>query len=409
MNKKNILIIGGGFGGVACALSLARHKDTSLKITLVSDKPHFEYTPTLYRIVTGHSPLEVCIPLKEIFSGKNITCITDTITNIDLAGKKVFGSSGNFYQYDYIVLALGSQNTYFDLPGLAAFSFSFKSIVEASRLQRHIHKLFEQYETSHGNTNTEMHFIVVGAGASGVELAGELAGYTATLAKKHNVPKSLIVIDLIEASSRILPSFSEDVALKIKKRLHKLGVNIFTSRPILKEEVEKIYLKGLSMKSDTIIWTAGIKSNELYLKTSGFTFSNKEKVVVDEYLRSNNFKYAFVVGDGAATPYSGTAQTAIREGKVAAQNIINTLRDKMLAGYKPKRPYYSLPVGPNWAATLIGPLTIYGKIGWLLRKLADLRYFTSILSFKKVLVVFQNNKTLCNNCEICATLQTVQT
>ena len=401
MIEKNILIVGGGFGGVACALTLARHNHISAKITLVSDKPHFEYTPALYRVVTGHSPLEVCIPLSEIFPDNKVTSITDTITSLDLLEKKAFGSSGSTYQFDYVVLALGSQTTYFNLPGLAAFSFGFKSITEALRLKRHIHKLFEECKAPHANTDTKMRFVVVGAGASGIELSGELAGYTKILAKKHKIPKSTIAIDLIEANSYILPLFPENLTLKIKKRLQKLGVNIFKKKKMKREEVEKVYLKDLTMKTDTVIWTAGTKPNELYSKISVLVFDNKGKVLVDEYLRAKFFNFVFVAGDGAATPYSGMAQTAIREGTLAAQNIINMLDGKMLAVYKPKEPYYSFPVGPLWAATLIGPIAVYGKIGWLLRKLADLRYFTSILPFKKAITAFRSDKTLCENCKIC--------
>lgn len=408
MDKKIILIIGGGFGGVACALTLAKHNHLPAKVTLVSDKPHLEYTPGLYRVVVGHPPLETCIPLSEIFSGKNIMCVTDTIISVNLLEKKALGSSGDFYQFDYVVLGIGSQTAYFNIPGLADFSFGFKSITEAIRLNRHILKLFNECKAPHASADAKMHFVVVGAGASGVELAGELAFYTHKLAKRYNIPSSLITIDLIEAASRILSSFPESVSLKIKKRLHKLGVNIFTHRPIQRAEVQELHLKGLTMKSDTVIWTAGIEPNELFAKIAGLTFDNKGKVLVDEYLRARSFKNVFTIGDGAATPYSGMAQTAIREGVVVAQNIISTLADSPLVLYQAKQPYYSLPVGPGWAATLIGSVTIYGKIGWLLRKLADLRYFISILSPAKAIVAFRSGKALCRSCKICAPEQTTQ-
>lgn len=402
MDRKNILVIGGGFGGVACALDLARCSHPSAKITLVSDKPHLEYTPALYRIVTGHSPLEVRIPLQEIFSSKNVACIIDTIISIDLQKRKALGSSGDYYQFDYVVLALGSQTAYFNIPGISEFSFGFKSITEALRLNRHILKLFNECKDPHGSADTKMHFIIVGAGASGVELAGELAGYTETLAKKYDIPKSLVAIDLVEAAPRILSSFPPAVASTVEKRLRGLGVNIFTDRQMFDEEMQSIHLKGLTMKTDTVIWTAGIEPNELYAKISGLAFDNRKKVLVDGYLRANNFKNVFVIGDGAATPHSGTAQTAIYDGKAVAQNIINTLEDKELVVYQPRRPYYSLPVGLLWAMTLLGSITLYGKIGWLFRKLADLRYFFSILSPIKAIVAFRSGKVLRQDCEICS-------
>ncbi|OGE82943.1 MAG: hypothetical protein A2846_02160 [Candidatus Doudnabacteria bacterium RIFCSPHIGHO2_01_FULL_49_9] len=401
-DEKKVLVVGGGFGGVACALALARHAGTRAKITLVSDKPHLEYTPALYRVVTGSPPLEVCIPLQEIFSGTRVERVTDAITSVDILNKRAMGSVGATYRFDYVVLAMGSQTSYFNIPGLAEFSFGFKSITEALRLKDHIHRLFDECKPPHGSADMKMHFVVVGAGASGVELAGELAAYTRTLAKKYDIPRSLVTIDLVEAASRIVPSFPEAVALKIEKRLHGLGVNIFTNRPMLKAELEEINLKGLTLKTDTVVWTAGVKPNTLYSRTQGLAFDPAGRVLADEYLRAKNLTHVFVIGDGAATPYAGMAQTAARDGKIAAQNIINSLDEKPLIPYQPKKPYHSLPVGYGWAATLLGLATIYGRLGWFLRKLADLRYFSSILPPGKAITAFQSGKTLCKSCEICS-------
>ena len=182
-------------------------------------------------------------------------------------------------------------------------------------------------------------------------------------------------------------------------------MNIFTNRPILKEEFEEVYLKGLKMKTDTVIWTAGIKPNDLYSKIPGLTFDKKGKVMVDEYLRAKNIDDVFIVGDGASTQYSGMAQTAIYDGRTVAQNIIDELAGRPQKIYKSKEPYHFLPVGPGWALTPIAGITVYGKIGWLLRRFADFRYFLSILPFRKALLAFKSNKTLCESCAVCESEQ----
>src|SRR3989344_5938636 len=172
MEIKKILIIGGGFGGVRTALDLDKRKIPNASIALVSDRPHFEYHPALYRVVTGRSPLEVCIPLRDVFEGKEVAVAQDRIVGIDLAGKTVEGFSGTYYKYDFLVLALGSETEYFDIPGLPELSFGFKSINEALRLKRHLQELFEgMAKEDHGDKVKSASFIVIGGGASGVELA----------------------------------------------------------------------------------------------------------------------------------------------------------------------------------------------------------------------------------------------
>ncbi|MEK7612523.1 MAG: NAD(P)/FAD-dependent oxidoreductase [Patescibacteria group bacterium] len=402
--NKKILIIGGGFGGIRAALDLAKENLSGTKIILVSDKPHFEYHPALYRIVTGKSPLEVCIPIREVLEGTSVELVIDRITAIDPIKKSAIGASGSHYMADTIILALGSETAYFNVPGLQEFSFGFKSITEALRLKQHIHQLFETCKISDTDTHEDlcrMHFVVVGAGASGVEFAGELASYTKKLAGIHNISESLITIDLIDGAATILPMFPQKFSERITRRLRALGVNIFTNRSIIQEKKEEVLVQGINIKTDTVIWTAGIKPNSLYQKIPGLMFDQKGKVVVDEYLHAKGFDNLFVIGDGAATPYSGTAQTAIHDGKTVAKNILRYVQKLSLYKYKPKKPYYMLPVGPGWAAATIGPFLVYGFGGWFLRRSADFLYFLSILSFKKAIAAFRSGKTICESCAIC--------
>jgi NADH dehydrogenase len=157
----------------------------------------------------------------------------------------------------------------------------------------------------------------------------------------------------------------------------------------------------MGMKTKTVIWTAGVKPHHLYSQIGGLKFDQKGRVVVDEFLRPRGFEDVFVIGDAAATPYTGMAQTAIRDGQCAAQVIEQKLVGKPLSGYRPKAPFYAIPVGPGWAAVIIGGLRFYGRIGWWLRRLADLRFFLSILPPRKAILAFQSSKTLCESCPIC--------
>jgi len=406
MNKRTrrVLIAGGGFGGISTALALEKEKNPNVEIMLVSDKPHFEYKPALYRVVTGRSPLEVCIPVSEIFGKKNITFVVDEIKGVDPLKKIVKCASGADYQFEYLVLALGSETAYFDIPGLENFSFGFKSISEAMRLKKHLHDLFVECKNQKGNIDEKislLQVVVVGAGPSGVELTGELAVFMKHLAQEYGVDQSLISVDLIEAAPRILPALSERVSKKVAHRLRHIGVNIFINRTMTKEEMEQISVRGMIMKTETVVWTAGVKPNHLYKSISGFSFDEKGRVIVDEFMRAKGFENVFVIGDGAATKNSGMAQAAIYDGQAAAKNISRLIVDKPLKAYRQKKVYYALPVGPGWASTSLGVITFHGSIGWLLRRLADFRYFLSILPFKKAVTVFRRGKNLCDTCGIC--------
>lgn len=401
---KKVLIVGAGFGGLSAALVLEKQKPENLKIILVSDKPHFEYTPALYRVVTGRSPLEVCIPVREIVRGRNIEFSIDKIVGVDVGQKIAKGSSGSRYQFDYLILALGSEASYFGIPGLEQFSLGFKSIPEALKLKRHLHRLFEDCVNPVGKPDEKiclLHLVVVGAGASGVELAGELAVYTKKLASQHKVDPALITIDLVEAAPRILPMFAEAVSARVADRLRHLGVNIYVNRPMVKEDIEGIQVQGMSMKTKTVIWTAGVKPNSFYQEAKIFEYDQKGRVIVDEYLQAKGLKNIFVTGDGASTKYSGLAQTAISDGKLVAQNIIRMLGSRPLIRQQERKPYYVVPAGPGWAVAILGRVTIYGAVGWFVRRAADFRYFLSILSLGKALTVFRNGRTLCEACSIC--------
>ena len=404
---KRILIIGGGFGGIRCALDLAKKNIPNTKITLVSDKSHFEYTPSLYKVVTGRSPLEVCVQLSDIFEKTKVDFLTDEIIKIDPTQKEVFGKSGSHYKYDFLVLALGSETVYFDLPGIEEYSFGFKSINTALKLKKHIHQMFEVH---HDSVNKEeivsgLHMLIVGGGASGTELAGELALYAKGLAMKHNLDYSLVTIDIIESAPRLVASLPDKVSKKILARLHKLGVNVFLNRALEKEELQNVYMKDMTMKTKTVVWTAGIKTNHLYKEIPGIVIAKNSRVEIDEFLEAIGFRDIFIIGDAANTPYSGLAQTAIYDGKYVANLLYAKLSNKKTSFYRPKKVGYVLPIGHGWATAVIGPIIFSGRVAWWLRNIIDLHFFLSILPFKKSLHSFQDGKKSCDSCGTCAEYQ----
>lgn len=386
---RRILIVGGGFGGIQTALKLSKKNIPNTEIMLVSNKSYLEYYPALYRVVTGASPIEVCVPLSDILPEKKIIIEKDMINGVDLKNKVATGASGSRYRYDTIVLALGSQTIYFDLPGLAQFSRGFKSLDEALALKHHIHDLFKDH--AHPDKNelvSHFHVVVVGGGPSGVEVAGDLFIYMQKLSAIYSVDPSLITIDLIEANSRLLPMVAPDVSAKVLARLRKIGINIFLNRQLMRNDIAEVYMKDMSLQSRTVIWTAGTQISTLYRAISGLTLSPKRRIEVDEYLHAKGYSDVYIIGDGASTPYAGLAQTAIYDGNYVANHIANTMHGRKTKSYVPQKTAFSVPVGNDWGVFIWGPIKIYGFVAYLIRHAIDMLYFAEILNPKKFVSLF---------------------
>lgn len=382
MQPKRVLIIGGGFGGIISARELAK-KNPNLEIKLVSNKSYFEYYPALYRVVTGASPIEVCVPLEEILP-KRVEVDIDKIIDINLTDKTATSESGSVYKYDILIMALGSETTYFNLPGIEDFSLGFKSINEALRLKTHIANLFEEHEHPTQNEFTShFHVVIVGGGPSGVEVAGDLSVHLKHLAKINKVDPSFITIDLIESNGRLIPSLPEKVSAKILARLRELGVNVYLNRYLMKEELEQVYMKDMSFQAKTVIWTAGTQINRIFSKITGLTFAKNKRVEVDEYLQAKGFEDIYVIGDAAATEYSGLAQTAIYDGKYVAKIITQKLKNKKIDKYIPKKNGLAIPIGESWGVLCSGSFVLYGFFAYAIRHMIDFMFFADILSWKK--------------------------
>lgn len=391
---KTILIIGGGFGGIRAALTLAKRKIPDHRIILVSDRTNFEYHATLYRVVTGYSPLETALPLRDIFAKTSVEVIHDRIDSIDLNGKTVIGSSESVYRFDFLVLALGSETSYFGVSGLEAYSFGFKTVDEAIRLKNHIEKMFTDCADG-GDASHELcalHFTVVGGGMSGVELAGELATHTKRLADRHGINPAFVTIDLMEAAAQLLPALPAFIAKKAEKRLRALGVNVYTNRAILEEKADEALFTDMRMKTKTLIWTAGVRPQKLYASTKGLTYEKNGKVIVDEFLRPLGYENIFVIGDAASTQYSGMAQTALRDGISVAENIGRIIEGTPLAPSVPKRPIALLPIGDGFAIAIIGSLHVSGRIGWWLRRVFDFIIVAIHLPLRRSIGIFRDSR-----------------
>lgn len=402
--KKRVVILGGGFGGIRTALDLARSGSRDIEILLISAKPHFEYYPTMYKVVTGRSTAQVCVPLATLFKNTSVNVVEDFITEVDLEAKVLKGGMGSPYGYDYLVLAPGSETGYFNLPGLPDVSYGFKSIQEALALRKH---LFETVAPVPADAPPEEkvingHFVIVGGGPTGVELSAELVRYGQELAISRGSDPALVTVDLVEASPRLLPTLPAEVSVKVEKRLRSLGVNIFTSRNVTKADVENLYLKDMTVRTRTVVWSAGVSTNRLVKAIKGLELDRRGRIVVDSHLQAKSFKGVFIIGDAASTQYAGLAQTANSDASFAAKAVLAMTYKKPLPVYTAHKPIYAVPAGHGWAAVVWGPFRFYGRFGGLLRELADLRYFLGILPPLSALRMLFKGFQKSRDCVICA-------
>lgn len=372
-----ITIVGGGFGGVKAALELAKNKRTH--VTLITDKTDFQYYPGLYGTATGKSHLQSWVPLGEIFAGRdNIHVVVDSITIIDKVAKVITGASGTKYEYRTLILALGATTTYFGIKGIDQYAYGIKSEAEIKRLKRH---LFDEFSQPNG---ADANFIVVGAGPTGIELASSLVAYLRRLQKHYNQTQAHVKVSVIEAGPRVLPRMSEAVSITVQARLKKLGVHVEVGKTVEEQTADSLIVNGQPIKSTTVIWTSGVANNPFFTDNhEQFEIAKNGKVVVDTFLQSG--KDVYVIGDNAFTPYSGLAQTALKDAIYVARHILGKSKKQYVATMPP----VVVPVGENWAVFEYKKIHISGIPASLIRSVADFVGYSDILPFGQALGVWR--------------------
>lgn len=376
----HITVVGGGFGGVKAALELSKRKN--VRVTLISDKPDFQYYPALYSTATGKSHLQSWVPLGEIFANHdNVNVVIDTVTELDKATQTLKGASGAVYQYSTLILALGNVTTYFGIEGLDHYAYGIKSQEEIKRLQQHLIESFSKPNSA------DKHFLIIGAGPTGVELASSLGQYLKHLKEHFKQPEPRVSISIIEAAPRVLPRMSEKASALVLKRLKSLGVHVETNKKVEAETADSLIVSGRPIKSHTVIWTSGVTNNPFFKNNaSQFELSPNGKVVVDAHMRAD--KHVYVIGDNAFTQYSGLAQTALHDGIFVAKHILKKSNKK----YQSKLPPVVVPIGENWAIFEYKKIRFGGIAGHLIRQAADFIGYKDILPFGRALGVWRAQK-----------------
>ncbi len=383
--RKKIIIAGAGFGGVRAALSLSRYKE--LDIQLINDGPYHLFHADLYKVATAALPNEtklefknlagsVNIPLQQIFKSSDVELLIDRITEVDLPNQKVKTINKDL-DYDFLVLSLGSLTNYYDVQGAKDFSHPLKTVEDALNLRNDIEEL-----VTHSKNPVEI--TIAGGGFTGVELAGELPQFLKSLPKSG---KEAINITIIEGSPNILSGMPIWAQKKAAQRLKNLRVQILTDKLIEKVEDHNIVFQdGSSRQFDYLVWTTGVKGENLEGRIKGVELNKKGQISVKQDLSLEKFPNVFVIGDLAecmdlkrGCPISSTAWAAISQGDLAAKNINYKINNLSTKYYIATNPVFIVPVGERYALSNNQGLKISGFLGWILKRLTSLRYFISIL------------------------------
>lgn len=376
MIKSRIVIVGGGFGGVKAALELAKNEDN--RIVLISDREDFQYYPTLFSSATGHNRLQSWISLGSIFGDRdNVNVVIDKIERLDSVNRVLIGKSGERYQYETCILALGMITSFFGIPGLDKYAMGIKSYEEIHRLKQSI------YTDIAENHVLDKNYVIIGGGPTGVELAGSLRHYIKRLCRRYGLKKSHVSVSIVEAAPRLLPRMSEISSKRAKKRLQKLGVAVHLNSKVESVDADSAVVNGQVMPTHSIIWTSGVSCNEFYKRhESIFQFSQNGRIKVNEHLLAAN--HIYVLGDNADTKYSGLAQTALHDGVYVAKY----LNGQAVESYKPHSPFSVVPIGENYAILERGWLRFAGWPAAIVRSLADLVGYKDILSWREAIALW---------------------
>lgn len=384
-----VVILGGGFAGVAAGKALA--KDPSIQVTLIDRSSFHIFHAALYEVATEEITRDtVTIPLTQIFQGSDVKIIRREVKKIDKAKKKVYLAGGEALEYDYLVISLGAETNDFGIKGVKEHAFSFREFKETVLLRDNIRTTFHLADE---RNKEHLDMVICGGGFSGVELAAELRCHLESLDLEY--PYDKVCIILLEAGSQILPGMPKEVVEIAEKKLKELKVELRLGDPVAEVKRDGVRLKsGAWVGSDLTIWTAGTRPNAIASET-GLPVDEKGRPVVNEFLSVLGFPEIYVAGDlaGYTDPKTGRgiapqAHYAIQMGKLSGENIIRAHRGLTPKAFQPDPLDILIPVGHNYA---IGFLNGRVSSGWwpsFLRKLVEFRYLVSLFGAFKAWPIF---------------------
>lgn len=386
------IVVGGGFGGVKTALELSKRNVG--KVTLISDEPYFLHHATLYATATGRARAESVVYLEDIFKDHgNVTVVHDKMKSLDTTRRLVVGGKKN-YRYDNLVIAIGVVTTYFNIEGMDKHSYGIKTLGEVNRFKKHLH---DDLSTE---KRFDKNYFVIGAGPTGVELAGALVEYLHRIAEAHHIKRGKPQIVLVEAADRILPRMSKTASAKTKKQLEKMGVKVLTGKAVQSLDDDEILIAGKKYPTQTAVWTSGVTNHPFFKKHSDvFELAPNGRVVVDSHMMAAPNIY--VIGDNAATPFTGLAWTALTDAKYVADHLARVHSERASVAVKHRSFVSGVPAGDSWAYVEKSGIYAAGKLGAWFRRRVELDGYLQLLPRQTAIKAWRAHDIIEEECAMC--------
>jgi NADH dehydrogenase len=368
--EPHVVIVGGGFGGLATARALAR---APVHVTLLDRHNHHLFQPLLYQVATaGLSPAEIASPIRRILSDqRNVTVLLAEAAAVDPEAKRVRLTDGDL-SYDQLILATGATHSYFGRDDWSLHAPGLKTLDDALEIRHRVLLAFEKAEREENAERRRqwLTLVVVGGGPTGVEMAGalaEIARHTLPGDFRHIDPTSARVV-LVEAGPRVLPAYPPDLSESAQRQLETLGVHVWTGAAVTAVDAEGVQMGADRLAARTVVWAAGVEASPL-ARSLNVQLDRAGRVRVEPDLSVPGRPDIFVIGDLAAVESDGqavpgVAPAAIQMGRHAAANVLRRLRGEPTAVFRYRDKGSLATVGRSRAVAVIGRLKLSGFFAW---------------------------------------------
>ncbi|MBL4715435.1 MAG: NAD(P)/FAD-dependent oxidoreductase [Bacteroidia bacterium] len=394
LDLPRVVIIGCGFAG----LKLAKTINSKHYQIVLLDKNNFHtFQPLMYQVASsGLEPDSIVYPVRKVFKGKkNFHFRMAAVQGIDTENKEILTTIGSL-EYDYLVIATGAISNFFGMKNMEKYAFSMKSLVESLDLRSVILQNFEKSLNTSDLKEREslMSFVIVGAGATGVELAGALAEL-----KKHILPKDypdldirIMQIHIIEAADRVLSNMSMEASTKSKKFLKDMGINIWLNTVVRDYDGTTVSTDKNEFKTKTLIWSAGVKGAPIKGLNARLTRDNR--IIVDEFNRVTGYKHIFALGDVACIEseqngngHAMLASVAGQQGLHLGKNLNSILKSQEMTPFHYNDRGTMATIGRNRAVVDLSFVKFGGMFAWFVWMFLHLLL---LVDFRNRLIVFAN-------------------
>ena len=368
MTEPRVVIVGGGFGGLQAAHALRKAK---VAITLVDRRNHHLFQPLLYQVATAAlSPAQIATALRHVLRRqRNVEVVLGEAQRIDLAGHRVTLRDGEL-PYDYLIVATGATHSYFGHGEWSRVAPGLKTLEDAIEIRRRMLLAYEQAEreTDPARRNALLTFVVVGAGPTGVELAGAFSEIARNVLAKdfRRIDPASARVVLVEAGPRVLPAFAPELSQAAQRRLEKMGVQVLLGRPVTGIDENGVNMGEERIVSKCVLWAAGVQASPLGASL-GAPLDRAGRVIVEPDLSVPGAPNAFVIGDLASVKdVPGVAQGAIQGGRHAARCIERLLRGEKTEPFRYVDKGSLATIGRAAAVAQIGRFKSEGFFAWII-------------------------------------------